>query len=126
MSDSNDLGNFMAGLIIGGLAGAAVALLMAPQSGEETRTLIKDRSIELKDRAVEYGQDARSKAEKALEDARLRADEALEELRDRADELSQIVKERTESIQQSIKSVSDVTVSGDAGAAKQEPPEVVG
>jgi gas vesicle protein len=126
MSDSNDLGNFLAGLIIGGLAGAAVALLMAPQSGEETRTMIKDRSIELKDRAVEYGQDARSRAEKALEDARLRADDALEELRERADELSQIVKERTESIQQSIKSASDVAVSGDAGAAKQEPPEVVG
>jgi len=126
MSDSNDLGNFLAGLIIGGLTGAAVALLMAPQSGEETRTLIKDRSIELKDRAVEYGQDARSRAEKALEDARLRADDALEELRQRADELSQIVKERTEAIQQSVKSAADVAVSGDAGAAMQEPPEVVG
>ena len=123
MSDSNDLGNFLAGLVIGGLAGAAVALLMAPQSGEETRTLIKDRSIELKDRAVEYGQDARSRAEAALEDARLRADDALEDLRDRADELSQIVKERTEAIQQSIKTTADVAGSE---AAEQEPPEVVG
>jgi gas vesicle protein len=123
MSDSNDLGNFLAGLIIGGLTGAAVALLMAPQSGEETRTMIRDRSIELKDRAVEYGQDARSRAEKALEDARLRADEALEELRERADELSHIVKEKADSIQQSVKPMTDVAVSD---AAKQEPPEVVG
>jgi len=126
MSDSNDLGNFLAGLIIGGLAGAAVALLMAPQSGEETRTLIKDRSIELKDKAVEYGQDARSRAEKALEDARLRADEAMEELRLRTDELSRIVKERADAVQQSVKSAADIAVSGDAGATKQEPPEVVG
>ena len=50
MSDQgSDFGAFLAGFLIGGLVGAAVALLMAPQSGEETRKYIADKSIELKD-----------------------------------------------------------------------------
>lgn len=101
MSDaSNDIGTFFAGFIIGGLVGAAVALLMAPQSGEETRTLIKDRSIELKDRAVETGTDARARAEKALEDARMRADSAIMDLRARTEELAAIARERAAELQQ--------------------------
>jgi gas vesicle protein len=94
MSDNNDFGTFFAGLIVGGLVGAAVALLLAPQSGEETRTLIYDKSIELKDRAVEYGQDARTRAATALEEARVRADQALEEVRFRTDELARVTREK--------------------------------
>jgi gas vesicle protein len=40
-------------MVIGGLVGAGVALLSAPQSGQETRAAIRQRGIELKDRAVE-------------------------------------------------------------------------
>lgn len=46
------LASFLAGLIIGGFVGAIAALLLAPQSGEETRTLIHDKGIELKDKAA--------------------------------------------------------------------------
>ena len=37
-----------AGLIIGGLVGAALAILMAPQSGEETRAQLREKSYDLK------------------------------------------------------------------------------
>ncbi|MBN2678350.1 MAG: YtxH domain-containing protein, partial [Anaerolineaceae bacterium] len=37
MSDRDDFGAFIVGFLAGGLAGAAVALLFAPQSGAETR-----------------------------------------------------------------------------------------
>ena len=61
MSDSNaDYGAFVAGFLIGGLVGAATALLMAPQSGEETRAYIRDRSIELRDKAYETADQARA------------------------------------------------------------------
>jgi gas vesicle protein len=99
MSDSDDFGSFMAGLIVGGLVGAAVALLMAPQSGEETRAVIRDRGIELKDRAVEYSASARDKAVQAVDDARIRADEALEDLRHRTNELAQLAREKAMSVQ---------------------------
>jgi gas vesicle protein len=100
MSDNNDFGTFFAGFVIGGLVGAAVAMLLAPQSGEDTRTLIHDRSIELRDKAVEVGQDARGRAEKALEDARVRADAAIVDLRERSEDLARLTKERTAELQQ--------------------------
>lgn len=99
MSDSNDFGNFFAGFMLGGLIGAAVALLMAPQSGEETRAIIKDKSIELKDKAVEYSQDARMRAEAAMVEARSRAVTAIEDLRVRTDEYARVTKERLSGIQ---------------------------
>jgi len=60
--NSGDLGSFLAGFVIGGLIGAGVALLMAPQSGEETRALIGEKSIELRDRAYETASDVQSRA----------------------------------------------------------------
>ncbi len=57
---------FFAGLVIGGLVGAALALLLAPQSGEETRAQLRDKSLEFKDRAEEGVLEARQQAEKQL------------------------------------------------------------
>jgi len=76
MADNNgDLGSFLAGFVIGGLIGAGVALLLAPQSGEETRDFIKDKSIELRDRAYDTADEARVKAEQLAQQARDRAAE---------------------------------------------------
>jgi peptide/nickel transport system ATP-binding protein len=59
----------------GGLVGAVAALLLAPQSGEETRTLIRDKSIELKSQVEETAGEARAKAEKLAHDAKSRAED---------------------------------------------------
>jgi len=93
MSDQDtSFGAFLVGFVVGGLVGAAVALLYAPQSGEETRAYIKDKSIELKDKAAETVEDARIRTEQALEDARVRADVALTDVKAKADELSKLTK----------------------------------
>jgi gas vesicle protein len=48
--------DFLVGLLVGGALGAAIALLYAPQSGEDTRDTLKKKSDELKDKAGEtYG-----------------------------------------------------------------------
>jgi len=100
MENDNDFGNFLMGFIIGGMVGAAAALLWAPQSGEETRAQIREKSIELKDRAMETYEDTRLRTEKALEDARMRAEEAMEEVRMRAEDVARLSKERAEEIKQ--------------------------
>jgi gas vesicle protein len=41
-------GAFVTGFLVGGLTGAAAALLMTPQSGEDVRTRLQERGIELK------------------------------------------------------------------------------
>ena len=44
MSDNNsDFGAFLAGFVIGGLVGAATALILAPQSGQEIRGQIASK-----------------------------------------------------------------------------------
>jgi len=51
MSNRDEFGAFLIGFLVGGLTGAVASLLLSPQSGEETRTLIKERAIELRDKA---------------------------------------------------------------------------
>jgi gas vesicle protein len=45
-------GLFIVGMFLGGLAGAAALLLVAPQSGKETRHLIQTKAIELRDKTT--------------------------------------------------------------------------
>ena len=85
MSDNNnEFGAFMSGLLLGGIAGAITALLLAPQSGEETRKVILDKSLELKDKALETVEEARQKAEKAAAEARIAAQEYTQKLQNQA------------------------------------------
>ena len=89
MSDRDEFGAFLIGFLVGGLTGAVVALLLAPQSGEETRTLIKTKAIVLKDRAASSVEDAYQQAEAAAEEARLRFEELSKQAKDKVSDLSQ-------------------------------------
>ena len=57
-NDANQLGGFLAGLLIGGLAGAVAMLLLAPQSGKKTRAKVQQKSIELREQTTEAVEDA--------------------------------------------------------------------
>lgn len=78
MADRDDFGAFLIGFVVGGLTGAVVSLLFAPQTGEETRTAIKEKSIELRDKAAEQAELVAAKAEKLAEEAKLRSKEAFD------------------------------------------------
>jgi gas vesicle protein len=68
MNDSG-FGSFVAGLVIGGLIGAAVGLLLAPESGEEMRVkvgeFVDERTRDLGD-AVSEGKAAAEQARTAM------------------------------------------------------------
>ncbi|MDX9992573.1 MAG: YtxH domain-containing protein [Anaerolineales bacterium] len=89
MSERDEFGAFLVGFIVGGLAGAMTALLLAPQSGEETRAVIKERSIELRDRAAAEAEEAWKRAEEAAQEAREKAEKFAKETREKADDLAQ-------------------------------------
>jgi hypothetical protein len=62
--------------LAGGIAGATVALLLAPQSGKVTRQIVRrklndtaDSARDLKDRAVRRGQEVREEATYRMEGA---------------------------------------------------------
>lgn len=64
---------YLSGFLLGGIVGAAVALLLAPQSGEETRSIINVKAIELKDQIDTVAADAKTKADELTQDAREKA-----------------------------------------------------
>ena len=103
MSDRDEFGAFLVGFVVGGLTGAVVALLFAPQSGEETRALIKDKSIELRDKAQMTAEEAYARAEAAAKEARTRAEELAKEARARAEQLAGEVRERGKSALEAVR-----------------------
>jgi len=76
-----DIVGILAGMVIGGLAGALTMLLLAPQSGKRTRIQIQEKSIELRDRATGMVEDvvaqARLDGNKIARDSRRKANELL-------------------------------------------------
>ncbi len=79
MSDNNGT-DFLAGFLLGAVAGTALALLFAPQSGELTRQQLKEQSIELKGRAGELSTKAREQAEEITARGRIVLEERVAEL----------------------------------------------
>ena len=103
MSDRDEFGAFLVGFVVGGLTGAVVALLFAPQSGDETRALIKDKSIELRDKAQVTAEEALARAESMAADARTRDEELTREAKVRAEHLASEVRERTGQITNEVR-----------------------
>jgi gas vesicle protein len=50
---TNNILSVLVGTLIGGLAGAVTMLLLAPQSGKDTRVQLQKKGIELRDRTTE-------------------------------------------------------------------------
>jgi gas vesicle protein len=82
-------GSMLSGFMIGGLIGAAVVLLAAPQSGSETRAIIGDKANEYKGRAVDAAAGTRDRASKVIASARDQAAGAINKTKDRASGIAQ-------------------------------------
>lgn len=87
MAQKSDFGAFLTGFFVGGLIGAAAAMLFAPQSGQETREQLVHKASELTEQATKAAEEARERAEKAIAEAREKLNEATQELQARAKEL---------------------------------------
>ncbi len=57
--DGAGAGNVMLAFLVGAVAGAAVALLLAPATGEETREYLSQKAREGRDRAAEAAEKGR-------------------------------------------------------------------
>jgi gas vesicle protein len=116
-SESDEFASFLVGLVVGGLTGAVVSLLFAPQSGEETRALIRDKSIELRDRAAESAEEALARAEAAAAEARVRADELAKIAKAKADELAYEVKGRGGAAVDAVRNPAPAPKGSNSGSA---------
>lgn len=59
MSDDRGAGGVMVAFMLGAIAGAAVALLVAPATGEETRRKLGEKAREGRDKASEAARQGR-------------------------------------------------------------------
>jgi gas vesicle protein len=115
MSERDEFGAFLVGFIVGGLTGAVAALLFAPQSGEETRAVIKERSIELRDKATAEAEEAWKRAEAAANDARQKAEELSRQAMAQSEEITLMARKRGEELVESTRE----TVMKATGRAKK-------
>jgi gas vesicle protein len=80
MSEEHEDLNFLGALgllAVGALIGAAVALLLAPKTGEETRELLREKGTDLARQARERGADLAKRAQESMNDAQSKAQEYL-------------------------------------------------
>jgi gas vesicle protein len=78
MEEQENGGGFLSGFFIGLIAGSVVALLTAPQSGEETRQMIGEKSLELREKAAETIDEVLLQGERALASARETTEHTIE------------------------------------------------
>lgn len=89
----NNAAGVLTGMLIGGLAGAVTMLLLAPQSGKDTRKQIQEKSIELRDRTTELVDDTmaqvRTNANRITMNLKERGQEVAVEQLDKVSEAAQ-------------------------------------
>ena len=82
-------GNVMLAFMVGAITGAAVALLFAPASGDETREYLGQKAREGRDRAREAAEQSREFYERNRESVTTAIDrgrEAFQQARDRGEQ----------------------------------------
>ena len=75
-------GKFLAGFIVGGVVCSVIGILLAPQSGEETREKIAQTSKDLYDKAQNTVKEIQSKADDIVSDVQAKGDEIMSKIQD--------------------------------------------
>lgn len=83
------VGKFLAGFVVGGAVGGVLGILLAPQSGEETRGLITEKSEEMYKNTEESLQELQGKANAVIDDIQQKGDDLLAKIQD-------LIKQKTE------------------------------
>jgi gas vesicle protein len=78
----------LVGMLVGALAGAVTMLLLAPQSGKDTRMQIRGKGIELRDRATELAEDSLAQVRSSVNKLTLDGREKFNEIKQQGQELA--------------------------------------
>jgi len=88
-------GSTLRGFIMGGMLGAAIGLLLAPRSGEDTRTMLRSESQKIRD--------------ETLKTVRLHRDNALESIAKAYDQLEELREETNQRLME-LKTITEDTL----------------
>ena len=83
MSDNSSSSGFafIAGLVVGGAIGAIAGLLLAPETGEETRKKVVDKSKEWADDLHDKFDDLKESVAEVMEDVKKGTAEVMEDVK---------------------------------------------
>ena len=87
-STSNNIMGVLVGMLVGGLAGAVTMLLLAPQSGKDTRIQIQKKGLELRDRTTEMVEDTVAQVRSSANKIAVSGREKIMELKQHGQELA--------------------------------------
>ena len=82
MSEQNNDGAFLGGLLIGGAIGAIAALLYAPRTGKDTRKILKKSLENLPELADDLSDYLQANADQLSDNARRNGDDTLQRLQE--------------------------------------------
>lgn len=74
------VGKFLAGCVIGGTLGAIAGVLLAPQSGEETREALSDASKDVVKKTDKTVKEIQDKADTVVTDLQQKSDEIMDKI----------------------------------------------
>ena len=104
-NSGSQVGGFLAGLLVGGAAGAAPMLMLAPQSGEKTRAGIEKKGKQLRKQLVKTVEDTTAQV-------RTKAHQITDSVAEQAGDLQQrgqdVVDEQRDLLGDSIKDLGKV------------------
>jgi gas vesicle protein len=94
--------------LLGGVIGAAIGILYAPRSGEETRQMLISESQQIKEKTIDTIQETQNRALEAIKEAQLRAEKLNQEAMERLNRLQKIAHDVAEEQKSSLeKGVSE-------------------
>ena len=97
------MGNKFGAFLAGGLAGAVVALLYAPRSGQETRAMVTDKMSAAWGEAQELGSQAGANMQHAYQDAASKGQEVVQDVAAKGQELYGQATQRVQEAADNIK-----------------------
>lgn len=125
-NEQQSSGGFLAGVVLGGVIGAAVALLTSPKSGREVRTYLDEKTATSRERLTVKSKEVREKAEPVVgEWIKVASDKAapvLNLVKDKAREaaeLKQQVDEDELSIEEAMEKADQLVAEAEAEVKEQ-------
>jgi gas vesicle protein len=115
VSETNSRSGFATGLLIGGLVGAAAALLYAPKKGNELRDDLRDSSMKLKERTMQMKDETMLKAKLGKMDAK----DSVDSLKEKSSNMTVSARQKLQEAQNSMKEAKNETKSAMDEAKKE-------
>lgn len=125
-NEQQSSGGFLAGVVLGGIIGAAVALLTSPKSGREVRTYLDEKTSTSRERLTVKSKEVREKAEPVVgEWIKVASDKAapvLNLVKDKAREVAELKQQVDEdelSIEEAMEKADQLVAEAEAEVKEQ-------